>query len=283
MNSFHAFLDIRESLNEAYNTEAHWKDADIQRKMNSHQRRIAGVMSLAGGDWWVTSTTLTPSDSKITLPSDCVKPVYLEETTSGNVISINQTDVRTRTLGRTVGSSLDAGTLEAYFEDLYLVVNKDSYSTGVTLWYEKRIPDIAFGVVATGDLTALTMESAQSPSYVDDYYNGVTVETMDPTSYYIKLSSTVSDYAAATRIMTVTGTPTAADCYGTISLLPVEAERLWIVSTILSLAAKASSALDPKYFEYWMVEKKDEENTLKSWLSRRAATDSHIRMTGIGD
>jgi len=281
MNSFYMFLDIRENLGEAFDTESHWKDADILRKMNSSQRRIAGIMSLAGGDWWVTSTTLTPSDSKITLPSNCVKPVYLEETTNTTPIRLQGVTVRERMVGRTIGSTLGGGgCLEAYLEDLYLVVNQDSYSNGVTLWYEKRVPDLALGIIATGAASALTMDSGQNPSFVDDYYNGVTVETMGTTNYEVKIRSTVSDYTAATSIMTVTGTPTAADLYGTISLLPEEAERLLVLDATLMLAAKASSSLDPKYFEYWMEEKRWEEKAFKSWLPRRVATTSRVRDTG---
>lgn len=282
MNSFHAFLDIRENLGESFDTESHWKDADILRKMNTAQRKIAGMMSLAGGDWWVTSTTLTPSDSKITLPADCVKPVYLEQTTNKIPIRISGITVRDRMARRLPGTTLDQGPMEAYLEDLYLVVNKDGYSEGVTLWYEKRVPDLAFGVVATGASTALTMDSGQNPSYVDDYYNDVVVETMGTTDYEIKLRSTVSDYVAATRVMTVTGTPTTDDYYGTIPLLPIEADRLLILEATMMLAAKPSSALDPKYFEYWFAEKKHEEEEFKSWLSRRAATTSRVREVGDG-
>ena len=279
-NAFHMFLDLRSNIGEDFTAEEHWTDRRLQSALNAAQTQVALMFSKAPGDWFLTSTSVTPSSSKITLPSDCVRPVYLERTSGGYPIPFSGT-IRERSVTRPVGSSLSGDfAAEGYFEDLYITINQDSFTDACTLWYEKRVPDLAFGVVSAGAASSLTMDSGQTPSYVDDYYNGVIVETMGTTNYEIKISSTVSDYTASTRIMTVTGTPTANDYYGTISLLPAEAHELIVVMATAKVLSKPSSSIDPNDRKNWRDDSNLLRREIEEWLSTRSASTGRIRETG---
>lgn len=278
-NAFYQMLAIRANIGERFGTEVHWHDDEILQHMNMAQDEIAGILQDVDDDWFLKSTTLTPSASKISLPSDCDKVAYIEEASTGAPIDIDIT-VRERRVHRTIGSTLDVGALEAYVEDDYVVVNQDNYANNVTFWYYKRIPDLAFGVIATGAASSLTMEATQFPSYENDYYNGVTVETMDATNKNINLRSTVSDYVASTRVMTVTGTPNTNDYYGTVSMLPRKADRLIVLKSSLTLMARPSSAIDPQYFEKWIAIEKKAEDSFRKWARQRVAAAQHVKDTG---
>ena len=275
-NAFEMFLDLRSNINEDFGAEEHWTDRRLLSVLNAAQRDVALMFAKGQGDWLVTSTSVTPSSSKITIPSDCVRPLYLE-TTTGYKIPIDST-VRERYVSRPYGSSVST---EAYLEDLYIVINQSSFTDACTLWYEKRIPDLHFGVADTGTgASALVLDKGNSPSYVNDYYNNAVVETMDTTDYYVKIRSTISDYTAATRTCVITGTATASDYYGTISLLPVEAHDLIVLKATVKALSKPSSSIDPNDKANFRRDEKDARTELEEWLSSRIASTGRIRETG---
>ena len=111
MNAYDQFLEIRENIGEA--SAAHWTDVGILTKMNQSQRRLWQQLQEVPGDWSGASALLTPSNSVVTLPNDCGKPIYMEEASSGREIPISIT-VRERRLTRAIGSSLETGMVEAY-------------------------------------------------------------------------------------------------------------------------------------------------------------------------
>ena len=76
---------LRDYIGEA--SASHWSDLNLLRRLNVAQRKIAVNVAMTPGNWLVTSASVTPSDSVITLPSDCGKPIYLEETTSGQPLT----------------------------------------------------------------------------------------------------------------------------------------------------------------------------------------------------
>ena len=80
-NAYHIFEEIRDNIDET--TAAHWSDKEILRKLIRAHRKVVTFMMQSQGDWLLVSTTLTPVASLVTLPSDCAKPVYMEEVTSG--------------------------------------------------------------------------------------------------------------------------------------------------------------------------------------------------------
>ncbi len=278
MNAYSMMVDVRDNI--AEQTAGKWDAANIQRKLNAAQRRLTLLLSMSPGDWLVTSTDLTPSDSLITLPSDCMKPVYLEETSSGIPIELNS-NVRDRSIGRIPGASLGVVRAEAYLLKDYIEVNQDSYSNEVTLWYQKRVPDLALGIVASGSgASSLILQAANEPNGSDDYYNNVVVEVVD-TNFNVNIVSTISDYAGSTFTATITGTPVALDYYGTVSSLPEECHALMVLMATTTLLAAPGGALDPKYFQFFVGERNVLLKEFKDWISTRKSGSSYTRTTEI--
>ncbi len=279
MNAYSMMLDVRDNI--AEQTAKKWDNANIQRKLNAAQRKLTLLLSMSPGDWLVTSTDLTPSDSLITLPSDCMKPVYMEEASSGVPIPLNS-NVRDRSVGRVPGATLGIVQAEAYMLKDYIEFNQDSYSNGVTLWYQKRVPDLALGLVASGSAaSSLILQSANEPNGNNDYYNNVVVEILDATNLNVNIRSVISDYAGVSFTATVTGTPVAEDFYGTISTLPEECHTLMVLMATTTLLAAPGAALDTKYFDFFVTEMSDLLRTFKLWISTRKSGSSYTRTTEV--
>jgi len=134
LNAFEIFKEIREGLNE--NSEAHWTDRGLLRKMNQAQRGLWQELVKSPGDWFLTSTDITPVDSLVTFPSDCGRAVYMESKADGIEIPIQGT-VRNRRLTRGSGTNPYEGLTSAYFVKEGVEVNADSFTDEVTLWYSR--------------------------------------------------------------------------------------------------------------------------------------------------
>jgi len=277
MNAYMMMLDVRDNIGEE--VAAKWDNAGIQRKLNAAQRRLAMILSMSPGDWLVKSEDLTPSNSLIALPTDCMKPVALETTADKQPIPI-RTNVRDRSVGRLPASALGVWEYEAYLLKDYIEVNVDSFTTGVTLWYQQRVPDLALGVVATGSASTLVLQAANEPNGNDDYYNGVVVEVID-TNFNVNIVSEVSDYDGGTFTFTLTGTPTSSDFYGTISELPEECHDLMVLMTTTKLLAAPGASIDPETFGFFEAEKRMLLKEFKEWVATRKSGSSHTRVTEI--
>lgn len=271
LNAYQMMQDIRGSLNEA--TASHWADLEILRKLNKAQRKIAIKCSMSG-DWFMTKATITPSSSLVALPSDCVKPIYLERS-DGTELPFHLT-VRERQLTRTTEITLDALGPDAYLYGDYIEVNQDSFSDSVVLWYEKRIPDLHFGTGgASSGVNALHFQTTNIPVPRDDYYNGVYVSITGGTGALTRAA--ISDYTGSTGVATVAGTFGADSIYGTETLLPQEAIPAVVLLATSELLAKPSAAIDPKYWEYLRMEVKDTMSDLEGFLSTRLKNSNRIR------
>lgn len=258
MNAYRMMEDLRDNVVES--SAAHWDDAEILRKMNKSQRKAATIVLSSQGDWLLKSKAVTPVASVITLPDDCAKPVYMENATNNVEIPITGT-VRER--------EMSDGYIDAYFVGNTLVINTDDYTEGVTLWYQRRVPNLHFGTAGTGSgASALVLDANNEPSMVDDYYNDMVVEVI--TAAGADIRSTISDYTFADFTAVITGTPTAAnDTYGLISALPEECMQFIIADATCALLAKPGSSLDPKYFEFFLEERKWAARDMRSFLSTR--------------
>lgn len=258
MNARYMTLEIRDNVGE--DTAALWGDGDILRKLNISHRMRATELMQAPGDWLLKkSSSLTPSSSVVTLPGDCVKPVYMEVVSSGDPIAIDTT-VRDRRLTRLAGSTLNCGLVDAYLVGNTIEVNEDNFTDPVYLWYQRRIIDLHAGTAAGGGAASLTLENLEAnPS--DDYYNDATVEVVSGTGATSPVSDTISDYTGSSRVCVVSGTYGSDSVYGTVSDLPEEALPFVMLDATLKLMAKPGAASDPKYFEYyfalWKLAKKD--------------------------
>jgi len=276
INAYYILNDVRGNLDEL--TEVHWTDAEILRKINQVQAELAMHLVMARGSWLVKSATVTPSSGEITLPSDCMKPVYLEEVSSGAKIPV-RIPVGDRAYTRLSSLSVDL-VLDAYLERNKIVVNNASFSNSCYLWYQQRVPDLHAGTAgASSGASALHLDADNEPRFADDYYNDTVVEVIDQTSGVIDISSTISNYVGSTKIATIVGTPASGDYYGTISLLPDEVLGVLVLKATTKLLSKPSAAIDDKYFEHFREESKEAWLTFKQYMSTRMNDERFTRIT----
>lgn len=279
MNAYYMVKDVRDNLGES--VASHWGDDDILRKINAAHRDRANDLISVPGDWLVTHDDLTPSDSVITLPSDCIKPIYMEETSTGYPIPLTG-DIRTRRVSRVHGASSYTLDVEAYLEGNTIVVNQDSYGNEVTLWYQRRIPDLHMGTESSVAASTLGFDLSNQPRFVADYYKNCYVEVMNATTLAIEIRSLISAYTAA-GVATITGTPTDTDVYGTVLELPEEAWPLITLDATIRLMAKPGAAIDPKYFEYFFSLYKEAKKNWDNFIATRISGANRTRRTEYYD
>ena len=278
MNTYFMLQLLRDQIAES--VAAHWDDDKLVGRLNLAQRKVAILVQGYPGSWLLKSADLTPVDGVITLPSDCAKPVYMEEKSSGRVISWLD-NVRTRRVSRKVAASLDSwtGAPEAYPLLGTLEVNESGYTTEVTLWYEMRVPDLMAGTAATGSGAAALVFPDESPvKHVNDYYNGVALEVESGTGAGT-VGDTISDYDGATRVCTVTGTYDNTSVFGTVSRLPEECHPLILAEATVLAVAKPSSNIDKEVFQYYVNERRDVKRDLQEWLETQIKGHRKVQVT----
>ena len=272
LNAAQIAADIRSSLNEA--SASHWSDLEILRKMNKAQAKLSMVLSMTIGDWLMTKATITPSSSLIALPSDCSKPIYLEDT-DGHELPFGGT-VRERLSTRWESTTLDYTSPDVYMYGNYIEINQDSYSGNVVLFYEKRLIDLHFGTAIAGSgVSTLVFQATNLPVPRNDYYNGAYVSITGGTG--IATRAAISDYVGSSGTATVAGTFSTDSVYGTETELPEEAVPALTQIATVELLTKPSSAIDPKYFEYARAELKDTVQLFQDWASTRVKSSQRIR------
>uniref|UniRef100_A0A6H1ZCK9 Putative tail protein n=1 Tax=viral metagenome TaxID=1070528 RepID=A0A6H1ZCK9_9ZZZZ len=276
MDAYNMLQLLRDQVAEA--SASHWTDINLIRRLNVAQRKVAVLVQNYPAAWLLKSANLTPVASVITLPEDCAKPVYLEETTSGNPLTWLG-NVRTRRVSRLTADSLGwTGAPEVYPLRNTLVVNQDSYTTGVTLWYDGRVPDLMAGTASAGAATSLTFPANSNVKHVDDYYNGVGIE-VDSGTGAGTVGDVITDYAGATGVCVVTGTYGATSVFGTISLLPEETHHLILLEATLLAIAKPSSNIDKEVFQYYTNERREAIKEIKDWLETRIKGYGRVEIT----
>ena len=280
MNAYNMLQLLRDQIGEG--TPSHWSDVDLVRKLNFCQRHVAIMVQNYPGGWLQKSAALTPVASVITLPQDCAKPVYLEETSSGNPIAWLGS-VKQRRVSRRAGASIGYESyLEAYVQRNTIVVNQEGYATGVTLWYDQRVPNMMTGLGAAGSGEEILIFPANANvKHIDDYYNGVEFMVHVGTGLGT-VGDSISDYAGLTGTCTVTGTYSASSKFGTISLLPEECHKLIILEATILALAKPSSNIDEKVFQYYTSERKHCKKELHEWLETRIAGEGRVAITEEG-
>ena len=278
MNSYYMFLDVRDNMNEA--SAAHWADKEIKRKLNASQRKAAMIMYQSPGEWFMTSIDITPAASLVTLPDDCVRPAYLEHKAQGFNIPIRDS-VRERRLTRQPSTALGTGgEYSAYLKGGYLEINKSGFSDPVTLWYMQRPVDLVYGTGDTGSTTTtLVIPITAEPSMVDDYYNGRTIEYTAGTG--VSERDTIADYDASTRALTTVTTVGATTVFGTVSQIPVEGHEFIVLDATITLLAKPSSAIDPKYFTFFKERRDQAWKEFSDHISSRISGSMRTRIAEI--
>lgn len=267
MNAIEMLELIRDNINES--TASFWTDINLMRRLNIAQRKWGVIISMTPGQWLVKSASVTPVASVITLPADCAKPIYLEETVSGYPIDW-LSSVTHRRVSRSVGTSLAPGANEAYPLVSTIEVNKVSFTTACTLWYQQRVPDLCTGVAgASTGASALHFAANLNTKFIDDYYNGVIVEVVDASTNIVDVRSEITDFTAATGIAVISGTPAANDTYGTISVLPEEVHMLLVMDATIMALMKPSSVIDKDVLKFYISEFRRMEKDVESWLASR--------------
>jgi len=279
MNAYNMLQLLRDQIAEA--SPSHWSDINLIHRMNVSQRKIALLVGNYPGAWLMKSANLTPVASVITLPADCAKPVYLEETSSGQPLAWLE-NVRTRRVSRTIGASgFWSGAPEVYPLRNTLVVNQASYSTQVTLWYDQTVPDLMTGKASAGEATGLTFPDTTNVIHIDDYYNGVSIQAEVGTGVNTA-GDVITDYDGATRVCVVTGTYGADTEFGTLTMLPEECEPLILLDATVLALAKPSSNVDEKVFQYYLNERREAKRDLVEWLETRIKGYGRVEITEEG-
>jgi hypothetical protein len=279
MNAYEMLTLLRDNVGEA--VEKHWTDLQLLRRLNAAHSRVYTKVANAPGDWLLKkSDSITPSSSQLSLPSDCLFPVYVEEVTSGFEIPIRGT-VRERRGGRQVGTSLYTGTVEAFLIGNKIEVNQDSYANACYIWYQPRLVELHAGVCGSStDATHVHFEAAHWPSGTDDYYNGIVVEVRDVSNHLLNVSTAITDYVGSTQLATVASvvaTPAAGDFYGTISTLPLEFHPWVIAITTVEALARPSSTFEKEIFGFAKSNLRDLEDDMESLLATRLSGSTYVR------
>ena len=282
MNTYFMLELLRDQIAEA--VAAHWDNDKLVARLNLAQRKVAVLVQNYPGSWFVKSADLTPVDSIITLPSDCAKPVYLEEKSSGQPIDWLG-NVTTRRVSRntlaTIGYS--GRLIEAYPLLNSLEINTVGYTNEVTLWYETRVPDLMAGTASAGAATSLTFPDESPVKHIDDYYNDVAIEVESGTGA-ATVGDIITDYDGVSRVCTVSGTYDATSIFGTVSRLPEECHPLILAEATVLAIAKPSSSLDKEIFQYYVNERRELKRDLERWLETRIKGFRRVEVTmeGLG-
>ncbi len=277
MNAKEQIDFVRDMISEA--SAAHWSDVNLLRRINAAQERIALRIALTAGQWLVKSASVTPVASVITLPTDCSKPVYLETTSEGTPVSWLGS-VTHRRVSRGVGANVDVGFLEAYPLADTIEVNQASFTTACTLWYQKRVPWLHAGDAAAAAATSITLAADANRVYVADYYAGVTLEQYNAasaTATYVAFRSAITANTVA-GVCTVTGTPTNAYGYGTISVLPKETHMLMCYMATADAILKPSATIDDKAVDRIRADMKDMQRDVWQWLESRTVGGERVEV-----
>lgn len=279
-NAYEMLELFRDNIGEA--TAAHWSDKLLLRRLNVEQLEVGRLVIDSPGDWLLKkSASITPVASVITLPSDCLRPAYIEEVASGRQIPIRGT-IRERRMGRQPGTSLSVGLIEAYFYGAFLEVNMENYGQAVYVWYQPRIVDLHAGKCGPStDETHVHFESEHWPNGTDDYYKDVVVEVRDSSSHVLNVGQAITTYVGATflaTVGTVAVTPESGDFYGTVSVLPKELLGWVVLRATVKALARPSSTFEKELFSFWRAELKVAKEEAEQFLATRLSGSTYTRI-----
>jgi len=280
MNAYEMLEMVRDNVGEK--EASHWSDKLLVRRINIEHREVSRLVLDSPGDWLLKkSSSITPSDSIITLPTDCVRVAYVEEVSSGRNVPIRGT-IRERRLGRQPGTQLGGGVIEGYFYGSYIEINADAYDVPVYVWYQQRVPDLHAGKCGNGTgATAVILEAQNWPNGQDDYYNEQYIEVRDEGTYVLNARCVISDYVGSTFTATIanpTVAPTVNDLYGTVSQLPEELHNWIVLRASVRALAKPSSVFEKEIFSFLKAELKAAKEEAEEFLATRLSGSTYTRI-----
>lgn len=270
-NAYDMLALLRDNVGEA--APAQWSNLNLLRRLNLAYDAVARFVSEVSGQWLVKSKSLTAVSSVLTLPDDCAKPVYLENSDGYPVNWLNS--VAQRSVSRGIGANVGIETYsEAYPLKDTIEINTSGGSGTYTLWYQQKIYELHTGTAAAGGVGVLTLEASLRADKRNDYYNGAVIEVVSGT---VPGRYTITDFVGSTRVLTINTTSTfSTDSYGIVPITPSECNNLIILYATLLAIAKPSSLLDKEILQFYNGLYREEKKQVKEWLETRI-----IENTGV--
>lgn len=262
---------LRDNIGET--TAAQWSNKNLLRRLNLAYDSVSKFVNESSGQWLVKSKSLTASNSVLTLPDDCAKPIYLEDSSGYAVNWLNS--VAQRRVSKAVGVNIDLiHVIEAYPLKDTIELNVSSESGTYTLWYQQRIYELHAGTAAAGGAGSLTLEASLRADKRNDYYNGAKIEVISGT---VPGRYDITDFIGSTRVLTIDTTNTfSTDNYGIVPITPPECNNLILLyATLLSLA-KPSSSMDKEILNLYTGLYKEEKKQVKEWLESRIIENAGV-------
>ncbi|MFH2074946.1 MAG: hypothetical protein ABIJ57_06300, partial [Pseudomonadota bacterium] len=257
-NCYKIVADVRRAIGDYSVEKVQGKDLTgpylnetIIKAINDGQKYLFDRIFIKKPHLFLTSTTIVGVASAYTLPSDCFQIKRFED--SGG-LEIQEISVGARHAASETGSKY-----KYYRKGSALVLDKDSVTDTLTLWYYKRPRNITMGRVQTGGANSMTLAVGARAEL--SYYLNMTIENVTA-----DFSSTISVYTAA-RVATVAGTAGVADFYGLVSELPEDFHHLIERKSSLILRSQPPSKIVPAPIDVDLFEK-DLQATIDSYCGR---------------
>lgn len=256
---------LRNNIGEA--VPSLWEDINLMRNLNQAYMELYRKVSMASGQWLIKSTTLSFSESKADLPSDCLKPVYIEDANGRPITWLNSVGQRRASRGYGEGTGL-LGVREAYLTRKELVINESNFSGQVTLWYQQKPVYLIAGTAESSDVGSLTLEDGLRHESVDDAYEGQVIELVSGS--YPGLYD-ITAYNAATRTLTLdtTDNPGSVD-YGLVPVTPEICNDFIVLRATVLAMSKPSANVDDKVYGMFIKDYGTVRREVEQWLATRA-------------
>lgn len=196
-NAYDMLALLRDNVGEV--AAAQWTDANLLRRLNVAYYNVTRMVSKTAGQWLVKSASLTAVASVLTLPDDCSKLVYVEDS-SGNPVnwlgSVAQRSVSRRAAAVQGFVSYN----EVYPLKNTIEINSTSDTGTYNVWYQQRAIELHAGTASAGGVSLLTLQPDRNADVRNDYYNGATIDVVsgDNSGRY-----TITDYVGSTRVATL--------------------------------------------------------------------------------
>jgi hypothetical protein len=205
--------------------------------------------------------------------------MYLEETVSGSPIDWLGS-VTHRRVSRGIGADIGIGAAEAYLLADTIEVNQASYTTACTLWYQKRVPWLHAGDAGAVAAGSIALATDVNRVFLADYYVGAVLEQYNAasaTATHVTFRSLISANTAA-GVCTVTGTPTTAYGYGTVSVLPQETHMLMCYMAAADAILKPSATIDEKAVDRIRADAREMQKDVWQWLESRVVGGERVEI-----
>lgn len=217
-NCFELVKEVRQGLNEyddalatGDDTSGAYKNPIIVAQINAAIRELHALILKRRPAEFLRETTLTATDSILTLPHAFGRLVLLRSSDGYKVWPIEQVERRL---------AAGAGSKYAFYQKgRTIVIDKPSDASSYGLIYLAKPRDIHQGKASAGGANTITLDSKHAPKTAD-YYVGMILE--DVTGDW---ASEIMAYTAA-RVATVSGTAAAGDFYGLVPEIPEWAHHL---------------------------------------------------------